>query len=253
MLDRAVEFVAEEFRWLAQHGVVSADAFADSERVGRAGTRVLRAERPALFEAYERYKVLRNAADKRFDWDDLSHAVIAELEADAGVRRYRHVVIGEGQDLSPTMLRSLVMAVPADGSVNLFFGDMAQQIYGNRMSWRRFQRARGPHLEIRGELPALAPNRPPSPGTCADAPLSGGRGLGGAAQIDSPREGRDARLFPKERRGSGGSDGKPAAVLPRPQRGFSWRYLARCGARSSRRVPRRSVSLWPTVCVKRLA
>jgi superfamily I DNA/RNA helicase len=33
------------------------------------------------------------------------------------------------------MIRSLVKAVPADGSVT-FFGDMAQQIFGRRMSWR---------------------------------------------------------------------------------------------------------------------
>lgn len=135
VLASPVDFVAEEFRWLAQHGVLSTDAYIDSERVGRAGTRVLRAERPALFEAYERYKVLRNVAGKSFDWDDLSHAVITELQVDYGARLYRHVVIDEGQDLSPTMLRSLAAAVPSDGSLT-FFGDMAQQIYGNRMSWR---------------------------------------------------------------------------------------------------------------------
>ena len=33
------------------------------------------------------------------------------------------------------MLRSLALAIPRDGSLT-FFGDMAQQIYGNRISWR---------------------------------------------------------------------------------------------------------------------
>jgi len=33
------------------------------------------------------------------------------------------------------MLRSLVKVVPPDGSIT-FFGDVAQQIYGHRMSWR---------------------------------------------------------------------------------------------------------------------
>ena len=33
------------------------------------------------------------------------------------------------------MLRSLALVVPADGSLT-FFGDMAQQIYGHRVSWR---------------------------------------------------------------------------------------------------------------------
>ena len=41
----------------------------------------------------------------------------------------------EGQDLSPEMLRALAKAVPRYGSLT-FFGDVAQQIYGHRMSWR---------------------------------------------------------------------------------------------------------------------
>ena len=48
---------------------------------------------------------------------------------------YRHIVIDEGQDFSPMMLRSLAAAVPSDGSLT-FFGDTAQQIYGNKVSWR---------------------------------------------------------------------------------------------------------------------
>jgi superfamily I DNA/RNA helicase len=44
-------------------------------------------------------------------------------------------VIDEGQDFSPAMIQSLTMAVPSDGSVT-FFGDVAQQIYGSRSSWR---------------------------------------------------------------------------------------------------------------------
>lgn len=41
----------------------------------------------------------------------------------------------EGQDFSPEMLRSLAAAIPENGSLT-FFGDIAQQIYGHRMSWR---------------------------------------------------------------------------------------------------------------------
>jgi superfamily I DNA/RNA helicase len=44
-------------------------------------------------------------------------------------------VIDEGQDFSPAMLRSLAAAIPSDGSL-MFFGDVAQQIYGSRISWR---------------------------------------------------------------------------------------------------------------------
>ncbi len=61
-------------------------------------------------------------------------AVLKELEADGKDRFYRHVVIDEGQDFSPEMLRSLAAAVPKDGSLT-FFGDVVQQIYGHRISW----------------------------------------------------------------------------------------------------------------------
>lgn len=45
------------------------------------------------------------------------------------------LVIDEGQDFSPVMLQSLALAIPENGSLT-FFGDVAQQIYGGRISWR---------------------------------------------------------------------------------------------------------------------
>ena len=50
-------------------------------------------------------------------------------------RMYKHIIVDEGQDLSPIMLKSLVKAIPEDGTFT-FFGDVAQQIYGSRLSWR---------------------------------------------------------------------------------------------------------------------
>ena len=70
-----------------------------------------------------------------YDWDDIAHVVEQILTEDQTVRYYRHVVIDEGEDFTPAMLRSLALAIPSDGSLT-FFGDMAQQICGNRISWR---------------------------------------------------------------------------------------------------------------------
>ena len=47
----------------------------------------------------------------------------------------RHIDESKGQDFSPEMIRSLVSAIPGNGSLT-FFGDVAQQIFGQRMSWR---------------------------------------------------------------------------------------------------------------------
>ncbi len=135
ILKRPIELLEEEFQWLAQHGIMTSADYVAAERVGRYGTRIARADRPTVFGIYERYKVLRGEAGKLYDWNDVSHSVLSELEANANPRSYRHVVIDEGQDFSPMMLKSLAAAIPGNGSLTLF-EDMAQQIYGNKMSWR---------------------------------------------------------------------------------------------------------------------
>lgn len=135
ILDRPIEFIIDEFSWIAQNGIETADEYCEAERVGRAGARAVRADRPILFRAYQEYLSIRSSQGKLYDWDDLAQTVAMEFAADHEPRLYRHIVIDEGQDFSPVMLRSLVAAIPADGSLT-FFGDMAQQIYGNKLSWR---------------------------------------------------------------------------------------------------------------------
>ncbi len=134
ILQRPVDFIVEEIRWIAQHGIRTADEYVEAERVGQ-GTRAVRADRRSIFDVYQRYLQLRRAQGKQYDWDDLAQHVLEEFEADDTRRIYQHIIIDEGQDFSPMMTRSLANAIPEDGSLT-FFGDMAQQIYGNRMSWR---------------------------------------------------------------------------------------------------------------------
>ena len=133
-LDRQREFFDEEFQWIQRHGIVDEQDYVAVERTGRSA-RVTKAERPHVFALYQHYLDQRGKAGKWYDWDDLASAVRAELRDDGRDRLYRNVVIDEGQDFSPEMLRSLAAAIPADGSLT-FFGDIAQQIYGYRMSWR---------------------------------------------------------------------------------------------------------------------
>lgn len=134
ILERPIDFIVEEIRWIEQHGVRAASEYVEAERVGQ-GTRVARADRRTVFDVYERYLQLRHGAGKPYDWDDLALHASDVFDEDDTLRLYRHVIIDEGQDFSPMMIRSLAQAIPGDGSLTLF-GDMAQQIYGNRMSWR---------------------------------------------------------------------------------------------------------------------
>ena len=135
ILQRSEEFFDEEFQWIQQHGIADVQSYVDADRIGRAMARVTRAERIDLFALYERYLAQRRQGEKLYDWSDLATAVLHELQSNQTGRRYRHVVIDEGQDFSPEMLRSLAAVIPGDGSLT-FFGDIIQQIYGHRMSWR---------------------------------------------------------------------------------------------------------------------
>ena len=145
ILDQPEDFINEEFQWLQGQGISESEQYVAAERVGRAGARVTRAQRATLFDLYRRYLHHRRETGKLYDWSDLASAVRGQLAADGDPRRYRHVVIDEGQDFSPEMLRSLAAAVPHSGSPHsgsphsgslTFFGDIAQQIYGQRISWR---------------------------------------------------------------------------------------------------------------------
>ena len=135
MLQRPVEFFDEEFQWIQQHGIASAQDYIAAERIGRTTARVPKAARAELFNLYTHYLKQRRRGGKYYDWSDLATSVLHEFQSDDRKRLYRHIVIDEGQDFSPEMLRSLAMAVPKDGSLT-FFGDVVQQIYGHRISWR---------------------------------------------------------------------------------------------------------------------
>lgn len=132
---RHIDFFVDEIDWLESNGIKSLDEYISVERVGRVGTNLSKKLRPVMFEIYEKYLRLRQEGGFLYDWDDIACRVKEEFEQDDTARRYRHIVIDEGQDFSPEMLRSLAAAIPEDGSLT-FFGDVAQQIYGQRMSWR---------------------------------------------------------------------------------------------------------------------
>jgi superfamily I DNA/RNA helicase len=135
VLNRTVGFFEAEIRWISHFGVRSAQDYYTRERVGRKGTRVERSDRATVWEVYHQYLQQRALLHREYDWDDLAIAVQDELVRDNSDWLYRHIVVDEGQDFSPSMLRSLAVAIPPNGSLSVF-GDVAQQIYGTRLSWK---------------------------------------------------------------------------------------------------------------------
>lgn len=132
---RPLEFFSDEIQWIFSHGITSQEKYVETERVGRTSTNLSRKLRPVMYKILEKYVEIRTRHGKKYDWDDVAISVRKEFEGDTSLRRYKHIIIDEGQDFSPEMIRSLAAAIPADGSLS-FFGDVAQQIYGQRMSWR---------------------------------------------------------------------------------------------------------------------
>jgi len=140
--DRDTGFFLDELEWISGMGLHSRKEYLESERVGRK-TGLDEPQRTAVWRILRTYQRLRGELGVRYDWYDIATSVREQLAADPAPRRYRHVVIDEGQDLSPEAIRSLVEAADPDGSVT-FFGDYAQQIYGQGISWRAC------NLDLRG-------------------------------------------------------------------------------------------------------
>jgi len=134
VLTRPHRWFADEIRFIDLYGF-DEPGYIATDRFGR-GAGFNRELRPVVWQIRDEYARVRFAEGYEYDWDDVARAVHAELLADGEPRMYRHVVIDEGQDFSPAMLRSLAAAIPADGSLT-FFGDMAQQIYGRQVSWKQ--------------------------------------------------------------------------------------------------------------------
>ncbi|MCV2517609.1 ATP-dependent helicase [Bacillus subtilis] len=133
--ERPVEVFIEEINWIQKMGITTLDEYEQTERTGRGSTRILRSHRKYFFNVYLEYLELRKSHNRKYDLEDLAYYVREELNIDDTVRMYKHIIIDEGQDFSPTMLQSLSKAIPSDGSIT-YFGDVAQQIYGSRISWR---------------------------------------------------------------------------------------------------------------------
>ncbi|WP_343244268.1 3'-5' exonuclease [Streptomyces sp. SID14446] len=132
--ERETGWFQDELAWIAGMGLRTESEYLGAERLGRR-TPLSADLRKVVWKILEKYRELRSENGKRFDWSDIAMTVRDQLAIDDRPRLYRHVIIDEGQDLSPEEIRSLVAAVPNDGSVT-FFGDYAQQIYGQGMSWR---------------------------------------------------------------------------------------------------------------------
>ena len=132
---RHVQIFVEEIQFIEKFGIRTREEYFIVERIGRADTNIRRENRKWFFAVYDEYVKRRIDMGFIYDWDDIAYAVYESLLEDNRPRMYKHIIVDEGQDFSPMMLKSLVHAIPSNGTFT-FFGDVAQQIYGNAISWK---------------------------------------------------------------------------------------------------------------------
>jgi superfamily I DNA/RNA helicase len=131
---RDTGFFRDELEWISGMEIQTLDDYKAASRVGRK-TGLADSWREVMWKILIEYRRIRHEAGPKYDWYDLATAVRAALAHDNRRRLYKHVVIDEGQDLSPEAVRSLVEACDPAGSVT-FFGDYHQMIYGQGVSWQ---------------------------------------------------------------------------------------------------------------------
>jgi superfamily I DNA/RNA helicase len=132
--NRATDFFLDELEWIDGNGLATVEDYLAARRVGRMAA-LQQGQRRAVWDIRMHYLAARVTGGYPYDWVVLPAAVRASLAADTAACRYKHIVVDEAQDLSPESIRSLAEAIPVDGSLTLF-ADYAQQIYGQRVSWR---------------------------------------------------------------------------------------------------------------------
>ena len=131
------DFIIDEITWFQRIGALSFEEYHAIERTGRGRGGLTRNHREHIFRVYMKYIELREESGYRYDWDDISYYYYQDLiEYPPVKKKYKHIIIDEGQDFSSTMIRSLVSYLGDNGSI-MFFSDSAQQIYGSsRTPWR---------------------------------------------------------------------------------------------------------------------
>ncbi|MFC6287577.1 3'-5' exonuclease [Nocardioides sp. GCM10027113] len=128
-------FEAEYATVVLPHRVTSFEQYARVRRPGR-GIALDRSARAAVWKVVEAYRL---DAGIRGSVDFAEAAAIAAEVLDApGVRPFDHVLVDEGQDLSPTHWQ-LLRALVAEGPDDLFIAeDSHQRIYGQKIVLGRY-------------------------------------------------------------------------------------------------------------------
>lgn len=132
--DNAEEFIKNEIYWMQSNGIKHEAEYLKISRVGRGKQRISTPQRKTMFNIYKLYYLIRlERYYKFFNFNDIfsfseKYCKVPEKE------RPKYIIIDEVQDISPAMFSALSTIIKADGHWSVF-GDMSQNIFGQRISW----------------------------------------------------------------------------------------------------------------------
>ncbi len=139
LLRSAAFFEAEYGEIVLPQRIVSLADYLKARRPGR-GTRLNRGERTAVWRVIESYRLSARAAGT-VDFREAATIAAAHLDLAAArgdQRPFDHVLVDEGQDLSPAHWL-LIRALVAPGSDDIFIAeDSHQRIYGRRITLKAY-------------------------------------------------------------------------------------------------------------------
>lgn len=127
-------FIIEEISWMQKVGCLTLEEYETITRYGRGKGKLDRVNRKYIFYVYKNYISLREKKGYQYDWEDIAYYANKHIESKFDSREYKHIIIDEGQDFSPTMIKFLVNYVGEYGSI-MYLGDAAQQIFGSNGTW----------------------------------------------------------------------------------------------------------------------
>ncbi|KGI89648.1 UvrD-helicase domain-containing protein [Megasphaera elsdenii] len=94
--------------------------------------------RKICFKIYEIYNELKAAKGYQYDWGETAKAACKKLLQGEirPAKKYDYIIIDEAQDFSFSMLKSLTYFLSNPSRGFILFSDLAQQIYGKRISFK---------------------------------------------------------------------------------------------------------------------
>ncbi|MDA8437783.1 MAG: UvrD-helicase domain-containing protein [Propionibacterium sp.] len=137
---RSAHFFSSEYeRVILPAHITTRDDYLRARRPGR-GVRLTRAERAAVWQVVEAYR-LSSRMGGAIDFQEAATIAAVHLErlaAEGGGRLADHVLVDEGQDMTPAHWQ-LARALVSEGPDDLFIAeDSHQRIYGNRLTLSRY-------------------------------------------------------------------------------------------------------------------